>query len=51
MHQLYYELYYVSTLAGMIDLGMKLFITTFRSLKKKQLGCHAWKRLIDLLLR
>ena len=43
-----HQLYYVATFAGMIDsfsiTGNETFITTFRSLRKKQLGCHAWKR-------
>lgn len=43
-----HQLYYVATFTGMIDsfsiTGNETFITTFRSLTKKQLGCHAWKR-------
>lgn len=51
-----HQLYYVATFTGMIDsfsiTGNETFITTFRSLRKKQLGCpRLEKRLIDLLLK
>lgn len=40
-----HQLYYVSTLAGMIDsfpiTGNETLINTFRSFGNKQLGCHA----------